>query len=131
MKKSIRVTAVIAIAALSIGCLTAMAARPENKFSGLFKSGDGTKPEISQEMILEAKQNRIQLLDEKLANSEISEDEYNEAVEKIENGNFKPEMRKKIHKPVVEMPEFSQEKLEEMKENRIKALDEKLANGEI
>ncbi len=159
-----KVTAIILAALLVAGSVTALAAGGRGGMGGrngnfgskppqierVERPEKGEKPELTEEqkasMLAEMLEKLTVKLDEMLANGEITEEQYNERLEKLEAGEIpfghtvgkgfgrgikgeKPEMPKDFEKP--EKPELTEEQKAEMLEKLTEKLDEMLANGEI
>ena len=174
MKKVTKVVAVLMIAALTVGSISVCAAEtterrerpafsertdaPQRGFGFRFgadhKAEGNKQPELTEEekaaKVEEMKANQKKALDEQLAAGKITQEQYDEAIAKVEVGEFRFGFgfngRNNAEQPKAwgrnwnkgEAPqrqELTEEekaaKAEEMKANRKKALDEQLAAGKI
>jgi len=160
MKKSIKVLAVLMVAALFVGSVSTYAvgaagdrgagSKHANYSSAGFKRfGKMRKPaslektkQTEEEKAARAetmKENRKKALDERLAAGKITQEKYDEAIAKLESGEFrfgekgfKGGRGERPNKAATELTEEEKTvRAETMKENWKKALDERLAAGKI
>ena len=113
---------------------------------GAVKAEKVQKPELTDEQKAELTENAKATLDEKLASGELTQEQYDEILAKIESGDLRgfggkrhglypkpdaelPEGAVKAEK--VQKPELTDEQKAELTENAKATLDEKLASGEL
>ena len=106
------------------------------------KASSLTKIELTEEQKAEIAENAKAALDEKLASGELTQEQYDEIIAKVESGDLRgfggkrhgfmgelPEDAVKAER--VQKPELTEEQKAEMVENAKAKLDEKLASGEL
>ncbi len=106
-----------------------MGERPELP-EGAVKAERIQKPELTEEQKAEMAENAKAALDEKLASGELTQEQYDEIIAKIDSGDLRG-FGGKRHGIMGERPELTEEQKAEMAENAKTKLDEKLASGEL
>ncbi len=95
------------------------------------KASSLTKIELTEEQKAEIAENAKAALDEKLASGELTQEQYDEIIAKVESGDLRGFGGKRHGFAGEEKPELTEEQKAEMVENAKAKLDEKLASGEL